>query len=142
MTDAVRLVSPPELSGVAEYAYAAVMDLDGPPAVRLVLTAGACPLDADGATVAPGDVVAQARQVMTNLERALAAAGARLDDVARTTVYVASDRRSDLVAAWGVVRDRFGDHRPARTLLGVAVLGYPDQMVEVEATAVVAATSP
>ncbi len=57
-------------------------------------------------------------------------------DVARSTVYVASADRADLVATWGVVRDRFGDHDAPSTLLGVAALGYPDQLVEVEAVAV------
>ena len=78
----------------------------------------------------------QARQVMDNLVVALEAAGASLADVVKTTVYVASDRRDDLVAAWDVVRSAFGDHDAPSTLLGVAVLGYPDQLVEVEAVAV------
>ncbi|MDO3703896.1 RidA family protein [Micromonospora sp. C28SCA-DRY-2] len=133
MPDATRLIPVPALSDVAEYAYAATVE---PPA-RLVFTAGACPLDADGRTVAPGDPAAQARQVMANLETALAAAGARLVDVVKTTVYVASNRQDDLVTVWEVVRDHFGDHDPPSTLLGVAVLGYDDQLVEVEAVAAV-----
>ena len=59
-----------------------------------------------------------------------------LGDVLKTTVYVASSDRADLVAAWNVVRAAFGDHDPPSTLLGVAVLGYPEQLVEVEAVAV------
>jgi hypothetical protein len=51
----------------------------------LVFTAGACPLDGSGSTVAPGDVAAQAEAVMANLRRALQAAGAHLDDVVKTT---------------------------------------------------------
>jgi enamine deaminase RidA (YjgF/YER057c/UK114 family) len=61
-------------------------------------------LDAEGRTVAPGDPAGQARQVMANLEAALAAAGAGLTDVAKTTVYVANGDRADLVSVWGVVR--------------------------------------
>lgn len=129
----VNLIRVPALSDVAEYAYAATVE---PPA-RLVFTAGACPLDAEGRTVAPGDPVGQARQVMANLGTALAAAGARLTDVVKTTVYVASSRQEDLVAVWEVVRDAFGEHEPPSTLLGVAVLGYSDQLVEVEAVAAV-----
>jgi enamine deaminase RidA (YjgF/YER057c/UK114 family) len=101
-----------------------------------VYAAGACPLDGAGKVVAPGDVPAQAAQVMANLEAALEAAGCALGDVLKTTVYVASSTRSDLVAAWDVVRAAFGDHDAPSTLLGVAVLGYPDQLVEVEAVAV------
>ena len=73
---------------------------------------------------------------MDNLEAALGAAGCQVSDVLKTTVYVASSDRADLVAAWDVVRARFGDHDAPSTLLGVAVLGYADQLVEVEAIAV------
>ena len=126
----VTLVRVAELAA-APYVYAAV----APPGRPLVFTAGACPLDAAGEVVSPGDVAAQARQVMDNLEAALRAAGAELRDVAKTTVYVASAQREDLVAAWDVVRARFGDHDAPSTLLGVAALGYPEQLVEVEAVA-------
>ena len=127
----VELIRSAELTDTAPYAYAAVV-----PAGRTVYTAGACPLDEQGAIVSPGEVGAQGRQVMANLVVALAAAGATLDDVARSTVYVASADRADLVAAWNVVRAAFGDHDAPSTLLGVAALGYPDQLVEVEAVAV------
>ena len=119
------------LTSRAPYAYAAVVhDIS-----RLVFTAGAGPLDQNGATVAVDDVVGQAEQVMINLRTALQAAGADLPDVVKTTTYVASQRREDLLAAWAVVRRHFGDHDAPGTLLGVAVLGYPDQLVEVEAVA-------
>jgi len=131
VTDAARLVRSPGLSGAAEYAYAAVV-VGGS---QLVFTAGACPLDAEGATVGVGDIRAQAAQVMVNLERALADSGAGLGDVVRTTIYVASSARPDLVAAWEVVRDALSPHDPPSTLLGVAVLGYVDQLVEVDAVA-------
>jgi enamine deaminase RidA (YjgF/YER057c/UK114 family) len=131
VTTGIELVRPPTLSAAAPYAYAAVTDPG-----RMVFTAGACPLDADGATVAIGDVAGQARQVVANLVAALEAAGAGLGDVLKTTVYVATTERSDLHAAWAVVRAAFGDHDAPSTLVGVTVLGYPDQLVEVEAVAV------
>jgi enamine deaminase RidA (YjgF/YER057c/UK114 family) len=131
VTPGIELVQPPALSGAAPYAYAAVTDPG-----RMVFTAGACPLDADGTTVAVGDVVGQARQVMANLQVALEAAGAGWRDVLKTTVYVATTERSDLIAAWDVVRAAFGDHPAPSTLVGVTVLGWPDQLVEVEAIAV------
>lgn len=128
---AARFVRSPGLSSAAEYAYAAVITAGS----QLVLTAGACPLDADGATVGICDVRALTAQVMLNLRESLSDAGARLDDVVRTTVYVASDRQSDLVAAWEVVRDAFAPHDPPSTLLGVTVLGYDHQLAEVDAVA-------
>ncbi len=127
----IEFVRPPTLTGTAPYAYAAVTDPG-----RMVFTAGACPLDADGETVAVGDVAGQARQVMANLLVALAGAGAEPTDVLKTTVFVATTDRRDLVTAWDVVRETFGDHDAPSTLVGVTVLGYPDQLVEVEAVAV------
>lgn len=119
------------LTDQVDYAYAAVAR--GP--ARIVWTAGACPLDTEGNTVAVGDVPGQAAQVMDNLATALGEAGAALTDVVKTTVYVATSRQEDLVAAWEVVRARMGEHDAPSTLLGVAVLGYDDQLVEVEAVA-------
>lgn len=52
-------------------------------------------------------------------------------------MLVASARQEDLVTAWQVVRDAFGDHDVPSTLLGVTVLGYADQLVEIEGVAAV-----
>jgi enamine deaminase RidA (YjgF/YER057c/UK114 family) len=112
------------------YSYFATVPEGG-----LVFTAGACPLDAQGNTVAPGDVAAQARQTVANLLAALEAAGSDAEHVLKTTVFVASADRSDLVEAWGEVERIFGTNGPPSTLLGVATLGYPDQLVEIEAVA-------
>ena len=60
-----------------------------------------------------------------------------LDDVISTRVLVASSSQADLGAAWEVVRDAFGAHDVPSTLLGVTVLGYADQLVEIEAVAAV-----
>ncbi len=87
--------------------------------------------------MAVGDVTRQTEKVMANLATALIAAGAGITDVVKTTIYVASDQREDLLAAWNVISAAFGDHDVPSTLLGVAVLGYPDQLVEVEAVAAV-----
>jgi len=127
----VDLRRPTDLAAGVPYASAATTG--GRP--LLVFTAGACPLDGSGSTVGVGDVVAQAEQVMANLRVALHAAGARFEDVVKVTVYVASADRTDLVAAWDVVHRHLGPHEPPATLLGVAALGYRDQLVEVEAIA-------
>lgn len=50
---------------------------------------------------------------------------------------MASSRQADLVSAWEVVRDAFGEHDVPSTLFGVTVLGYDDQLVEIEAIAAV-----
>jgi enamine deaminase RidA (YjgF/YER057c/UK114 family) len=87
--------------------------------------------------VAVGDVIRQTEQVITNLATALEAAGATLTDVVKTTIYVASRNSEDLLAAWNVISAAFGDDDVPSKLLGVAVLGYPDQLIEVEAVAAV-----
>jgi enamine deaminase RidA (YjgF/YER057c/UK114 family) len=100
----------------------------------LVFAAGACPLDDDGAVVAPGDRAAQAERTVDNLLAALAAAGTGPESLLKTTVYVVAEVRADLVRVWDVVAERLG--RAPSTLLGVSMLGYPEQLVEIEAVAV------
>jgi enamine deaminase RidA (YjgF/YER057c/UK114 family) len=100
----------------APYAYASVASPGG-----LIFTAGACPIDETGKVTAVGDYVRQAADAMANLVTALAAAGASLSDVLKTTVYVASGDRRDLHAVWEVVHSAFGAHDAPSTLLGVSV---------------------
>jgi enamine deaminase RidA (YjgF/YER057c/UK114 family) len=101
----------------------------------LVFTAGACPLDEHGVVVAPGDFEAQARRAVENLLAALARHAVGPESLVKTTVFVVARDRSDLVSVWDVVAARLG--RAPSTLLGVSLLGYPEQLVEIEATAVV-----
>lgn len=133
MPRAVTLIRSSSLSDVAEYAYAAT----APAASRMIFLAGACPLNQDGSTAAIGDFAGQAAKAVENMRTALADAGASLHDVISTRVLVASSRQEDLVTAWKVVRDSFGDHDVPSTLMGVTVLGYRDQLVEIEAVAAV-----
>ena len=93
---------------------------DGPAAG---VDAGAVPLDRDGSIVGVGDVRVQARQTLDNLMVQLAAGGAGGGDVLKTTVYVASTDRDDLVAVWAEVQQS-PIAAAASTLLGVALLGY------------------
>jgi len=134
MPSAVTLIRSGSLFGAAQYAYAAT----APAGSRLIFLAGACPLNDDGSTAAPGDYAAQAMRAFENMRTALADAGAEVEDVLHTRVLVASARQQDLVTAWEVVRDAFGQHDVPSTLMGVTVLGYTDQLVEIEAVAAVA----
>lgn len=133
MARAVTLIRSTALSDVAEYAYAAT----APAEARLIFLAGACPLNEDGSTAAIGDYAGQASKAVENMRTALDAAGASLQDVINTRVLVASSRQEDLGTAWRVVRDAFADHDVPSTLIGVTVLGYADQLVEIEAVAAV-----
>ncbi|MFF2272894.1 RidA family protein [Agromyces sp. NPDC058136] len=130
---AVTLVRSESLFTGVPYAYAATAPADA----RFVFLAGVCPLNADGTTAGVGDIAAQAAKCVENLRTALADAGAGLIDVISTRVLVASTDRADLGIAWEVVHDAFGEHEVPSTLLGVTVLGWEHQLVELEAVAAV-----
>jgi enamine deaminase RidA (YjgF/YER057c/UK114 family) len=128
-----EFVSSSSLYAGAPYEYAAI----APEGATLVFAAGACPLNEAGEVVALGDYEEQARAAVANLETALEAAGSGLDRVLKSTVYVASADRAQLVRVWRVVEEAFAPARPPSTLLGVAALGYDGQLVEIEAVALV-----
>jgi enamine deaminase RidA (YjgF/YER057c/UK114 family) len=111
------------------YDYAAVV-----PAGAVLFTAGACPLDANGRVVAPGDHRQQARVALSNLLAVLDAHKAGPEHLVRTTIYVVG-HRGDLVRAWDTISAGLAPFRPPSTLVGVAVLGYPDQLVEIDGVA-------
>lgn len=133
MASAVTLIRSTALPDTVQYAYAATAPAD----VRLVFLAGSCPLDQAGVTVGEGVYAVQAAKCIDNMLVALGEAGATLEDVINTRILVASSNRADLVSAWDVVRDRFGEHDVPSTLLGVTVLGYEHQLVEIEVVAAV-----
>lgn len=104
---------------------------------RTAYLAGQCPLDESGTLAGPGDLLAQTDQVVANALAALSAAGATPSDVVRSVIYVASGERADLSAVWQRLNDGplAQAFTTASTLLGVAVLGFPGQLVEVDLTA-------
>jgi len=105
----------------------------------LVFTAGACPLDEQGNVVAPGDLETQTLRAVENLLAALGEHGLGSESVLKSTVFVVARERAELVRAWEVVASRLG--AVPSTLLGVSLLGYPDQLVEIEAIAAAGSTS-
>jgi len=125
-----RRINPSSLYSGAPYDYATVA-----PSGSTVFTAGACPIGPDGQVVARGDLEGQTRQAFDNLVVVLKEAGSSLEQVLKTTVYVVTSDPADLLRVWGDVEEGFGPNRPSSTLLGVNVLGYPDQRVEIEAIA-------
>ncbi|WP_177891265.1 RidA family protein [Vallicoccus soli] len=107
---------------------------------RTVFLSGQVARDGDGTPVGAGDLAAQVEQAYLNVATALAAVGGTFDDVAKLVVYVVDWGEDKLPALGeGVARaaQRLGvDPRKPITLLGVAALGEPDLLVEVDATAV------
>jgi enamine deaminase RidA (YjgF/YER057c/UK114 family) len=126
--------------------YRNVSDLAEPPGYShvaigrgtLVFTAGAVPLDETGELVGENDVVAQTERVIANLLAQLHEGGAAPEDVVKTTVYVAGGSHDAQRAVWDTVQASPIAAAPS-TLLGVALLGYRGQLVEIEAVAVIAA---
>jgi enamine deaminase RidA (YjgF/YER057c/UK114 family) len=108
---------------------------------KLVFLAGQVARDAEGRRVGEGDLAAQVEQAYLNIGTALAAVGGSFDDVAKLTVYVVDWTPDKMpLLGEGVARAaaKLGvDPVKPITLLGVAALGEPDLLVEVEATAVV-----
>jgi reactive intermediate/imine deaminase len=89
----------------------------------------------DGKLVGRSDVYAQAKQAITNVEAALTQAGASLQDVVRTRIYLTDISRWEEAAR--AHREAFGEVRPASSLLEVSRLARPEMLVEIEAVAVV-----
>jgi enamine deaminase RidA (YjgF/YER057c/UK114 family) len=107
-------------------------------AVRIgphVWVAGTTATGKDGRIVAPGDAAAQARQVLENVRTALERAGARLEHVVRTRIYVRNV--GDWEAIGRVHGEYFGAIRPASTMVEVSGLVDPEMLVEMEVDAYV-----
>ena len=102
----------------------------------LVYCSGQIPLDpASGTLVGGDDVAAQTRQVLTNLDAVLGAAGSSRAHVLRTGVFLRD--MADFAAMNAVYAEFFGETRPARAT--VAVAGLPrDVRVEIDCIAAVA----
>ena len=101
----------------------------------LVFVSGQVAESSSEVCVAKGDVKTQAEQVLTNLVTVLEAAGGRITDVVKVTVFLRNMEDRGAVAE---VRKRFfGDHMTASTLVEVSKLAHPDWLLEIEAVAVV-----
>ena len=99
---------------------------------NLVFCSGQIPLKPDGILV-EGDIAAQARQVLNNLKAVLEAAGSSLDQVLKTTVFLAD--MNEFAAMNAVYSEFFTGEPPARSTVQVARLPR-DVRVEIEAIAV------
>jgi enamine deaminase RidA (YjgF/YER057c/UK114 family) len=130
MAPRITRINPDQLHTPPGYHHITVVESG-----RTAFLAGQCPLDVSGTLVGAGDV--QIDQVVSNSAIALAAVGAHPGQVVRSVVYVVSDDTAVLAAAWrrltrSVIAPAF---TTASTLLGVAQLGFPGQLIEIDLTA-------
>jgi enamine deaminase RidA (YjgF/YER057c/UK114 family) len=124
---------PPVVDLPAPRGYSHVVSASG----TCVFVAGQVAYDDEGRVVGPGDLRVQTEQVFKNIVRALAAAGARIEDVVKITVFVVNYTPADREVI-AEVRSRFvGKPPPASTLVGVQALVMPELLIEIEAIAVI-----
>ena len=100
-----------------------------------IAVSGTAPVGDDGGVVGVGDAYAQARRCIEIIERALEEAGAGLEHVVRTRMFVTD------ISQWEAVGkahgEAFGAIRPATSMVEVRALIDPDMLVEIEADAIV-----
>ena len=102
---------------------------------RIIVCAGQTSSDADGKPVHGGDMGAQLRQALDNLETVLGQAGLDLSSVVRLNYYT-TDVDAFLASSSELIeRMQKAGCRPASTLLGVSRLAFPEFLIELEATA-------
>ncbi len=99
----------------------------------MVWVAGTTATGPDGRIVAPGDAAAQTRQALENVRAALARAGAKMEHVVRTRIFVRDIRGWEAIGR--VHGEYFGAIRPATAMVEVSGLVDPDMLVEIEVDA-------
>lgn len=143
MTDLVPLTGPQRLSSGGPWedlvGYSRAVVLPAADGARRILLSG-CTSVRDGAVVFPRDAYRQTLCALEMAERALAGAGAGLEHVVRSRMYVVGRENCDAVGQ--AHRDRLGTVRPAATMVLVAGLIDVRMLVEVELEAFVPAPAP
>ncbi len=104
----------------------------------LVFVAGTTAADEDGVVLSPGDAAGQVHAIADIVERALTGAGASLERVVQTRIYVTDISRADEIGR--AHAERFGAAPPASAMVEVAALMDPRMLVEIEAVAYVGTT--
>jgi enamine deaminase RidA (YjgF/YER057c/UK114 family) len=133
--DGIDRINPPDLARPSGFSHAVVT----PTGARTIYLAGQTALDADGAFIGAGDVVAQFDQALGNMVAALRAAGGEPEHLVQATIYIVDvpayrARAAEIGAVW---RRHCGRDYPATAGIGVARLWDDDALVEVSGIAVV-----
>jgi reactive intermediate/imine deaminase len=102
---------------------------------NVVHVSGTTATDASGRLICVGDAAGQTRQTLENIKRALESAGATMEQVVRTRIYVTDISRWEAIGR--MHGQYFGTTRPATSMLEVRSLIDPNMLVEIEAEAIV-----
>lgn len=90
--------------------------------------------DMQGTFVGEGDIEAQTRQTLENLDRVLAGFGATRPNIAEVEIFL-TEPQEHFEKCIRIFKEYVGDHRPAGTLVGVSGMAFPDQLIEIRAVA-------
>jgi len=90
--------------------------------------------DMKGEFIGQGDIQAQTRQTLKNLDRVLAGFGANRSNIAEIEIFL-TNPKEDFEKCIRIFKEYVGEHRPAGTLVGVSGMAFPDQLIEIRAVA-------
>lgn len=124
-----RIINPAELAAPRGFSHGIMVD-----GGKVLALAGQDAGDSAGKIVAPGDIVAQYKQVLKNLKAVVEAAGGTMQDIIKLNIYV-TDRaayRAELQPIGEVHRGYFGRYYPAIALVEVKSLFNDDALIEME----------
>ncbi len=130
----VQIINPPTLPQPKGFSHG-VLTTGG----RTLFLAGQTALDAEGNIVAPGDIVAQYRQVLYNLNAVVEEAGATMQNIVKITIFVKDrdDYKAHLKPLGQVHKEFFGSYYPATALLEISRFFDDEVLVEIEGIAVI-----
>ncbi len=132
-TDKSKIINPPSLPQPRGFNHG-ILTTGG----RMLFLSGQTALDAEGHIVAPGDVVAQYRQVLNNLKAVVEEAGGKMQDIVKTNIFVRD--RNDYVAHLKELgqlhKSFFGAYYPATALFEISRFFDEEALVEIEGIAV------
>ena len=127
------IVNPPALAHPRGFSHG-ILVTEG----HLLFLAGQTGSDAEGQIVAPGDLVAQFEQALRNLQSVVEAAGGKMQDITKITIFVRDrdDYLAHLKPLGKVHRSFFGDYYPAEALFEISRFFQDEALVEIEGLAV------
>lgn len=130
------IINPPTLAHPRGFSHG-ILTTSG----RMLFLAGQTASDAEGRIVAPGDVVAQYEQVLRNLKTVVEAAGGKMSDIVKITIFVRDrdDYLAHLKQLGRVHQSFFGAYYPATALFEISRFYQDEALIEVEGIAVLGA---